>query len=46
MVERYSYALSKYPNIYCLENQCIDVGDYRIYGTTLWTKHNHDLNDS
>ena len=46
MVAKYKYVLRIYPNVYCLENECIDVGEYRIYGTTLWTKHNHNLNDS
>lgn len=42
MVTLYKKALQPYSNIHCLENEYFDINDeLRIYGSTLWTKHNH-----
>jgi len=42
MVEIYKKVLQPYSNIHLLENEYIDItDDIRIYGSTLWTKHNH-----
>lgn len=34
--------LAKYPNIYVLENECLEIGGYVIIGSTLWA----DLNNA
>lgn len=41
VILEYKKVLEPYSNIHCLENEYIDLNDeIRIYGSTLWTKHN------
>jgi UDP-2,3-diacylglucosamine pyrophosphatase LpxH len=48
MIQLYKNALEPYPNIHCLENECIEIDNLRIYGSTLWTRHTHSdrVNDN